>query len=162
MILSGPGPNGSRSLEQNAAARGSNIEEKKEEDVEPDHNTADLGARHFVKQATLFAAGHVVLWVVVVPLLVFLTFKLFWAAVGRSVFPLGNANPSLESEPGGPLMAVDRPQPAERVPLQTEVCQRAPSVVHCAFLICCTGRSARQLPAQETSRQSEGDRPDTR
>jgi hypothetical protein len=42
----------------------------------------DLGARHFVKQTTSFAAAYVVAWVVVVPLLVILTFKVF----GRLLF----------------------------------------------------------------------------
>ena len=81
MILSGLGAKDSRSLEHIAEAPDSNAE-KNAPDSKPDHETVDLGARHFVKQTTSFAAAYVVAWVVVVPLLVILTFKVF----GRLLF----------------------------------------------------------------------------
>jgi len=76
MILSGLGSNDSRPMKQDTEAPAPNIE-KNEEDSQPDNNDADLGARHFVKQTASLAAGYVVAWVVVVPLLVILTFKVF-------------------------------------------------------------------------------------
>ena len=74
MILLSLGSDDSRSLEKDAEAPDSNVE-KYEADGEPGHETSDLGALHLVKRTTSFAAGLVVVWVVVVPLLVFLTFK---------------------------------------------------------------------------------------
>lgn len=66
----------SRPLEHSAEAPDSNIE-KSEKNSEPDQKAADLDARHFIKQTKSLPAGYVVTWVVVVPLLVYLTFKVF-------------------------------------------------------------------------------------
>lgn len=76
MILSGLGSNDSRSLEQNAEAPDSNIEENKEVG-EPDHTNVDLDARHFVKHAAREVVIRFVAVVVVLPLLFFLTFIFF-------------------------------------------------------------------------------------
>jgi len=76
MILSGLGPNDSRSSKQNAESLDSEIE-KNEEDREPGHNSSDLGARHFVKQTTSWAAAYVLGPLVILPLLFYLTFKVF-------------------------------------------------------------------------------------
>jgi len=85
MILSGLASNDSRSLEQHADALDLNIE-KNEEDDEPDHNSSDLGARHFVKQTTSWAAAYVVGPLVVLPLLVYLTFKVFGRQLAEFFF----------------------------------------------------------------------------
>ena len=85
MIVSGLGSNDSRSLEQNTEAPDSNIE-KNEEDGAPDHNSSDLGARHFVKQTTSWAAAHVVGPIVVLPLLFYLTFKVFGPQLAELFF----------------------------------------------------------------------------
>jgi len=81
MILLGLGSDDSRPLEHNAEATNSNVE-KSEKNSEPDHKAAELDARHFIKQTKSLAAGYVVTWVVIVPLLVYLTFKVF----GRQLF----------------------------------------------------------------------------
>jgi len=85
MILSGLGSNDSRSLEQNAEAPDSTFE-KDEEDSEPDHNISDLGARHFVKQTTFWAAAYVVGPFVVLPLIVVLTLKVFGRQLAEFFF----------------------------------------------------------------------------
>lgn len=76
MILSGLGSNDSSSLEQSAEAPAPNLE-KSEEDSQPDHKDADLGARHFVKRAAREVVIRFVAVVVVLPLLFFLTFIFF-------------------------------------------------------------------------------------
>ena len=85
MILLGSGSNDSRSSKQNAEALDSDSE-KDEEDGEHDHNSADLGARHFVKQTTSWAAAYVVGPLVVLPLLFYLTFQVFGRQLAEFFF----------------------------------------------------------------------------
>jgi len=81
MILSGLGSNDSRSLENDAEAPTPNID-KNEENGEPDYSSSDFGARHFVKQTTSWTVAYVVGPLVILPLLVFFTLKVF----GRQLF----------------------------------------------------------------------------
>lgn len=85
MILSGLGSNDSRPLEHNVVAPDPNTEEN-EKDGEPDFKAADLGARHFFKQTTFLAAAYVVGPLVVLPLLVFLTLKVFGRQLAEFFF----------------------------------------------------------------------------
>lgn len=85
MILLSLGSNDSRSLEQDAEAPDSNIENN-EEDGAPDHNSSDFGARHFVKHTTSWAAAYVVGPLVVLPLLVYLTLKVFGRQLAEFFF----------------------------------------------------------------------------
>ena len=85
MILSGLGSYDSRPLEHNVEAPDSNTEEN-EKDGKPDFKAADLGARHFVKQTTIFAVAYVVGPLVVLPLLAFLTLKVFGRQLAEFFF----------------------------------------------------------------------------
>ena len=76
-LLLSAGPGDHRPVEQNAVPLDSSIATKEEKDDEPDQKIPDYTAGHLVKKTASFAAGYVLMWVVVVPLLVIFTFAVF-------------------------------------------------------------------------------------